>query len=64
MVVSGGHTGTVLVSDLATGTPVGKLLNGHQGPVQSVAAKEITRWGYGTWPAANRSANPSRVIRA
>ncbi|MBT2235170.1 hypothetical protein [Nonomuraea sp. NEAU-A123] len=31
MVVSGGHNGTVLVSALATGAPVRKPLNDHQG---------------------------------
>ncbi|WP_345149420.1 WD40 repeat domain-containing serine/threonine-protein kinase [Nonomuraea rubra] len=37
VVVSGGHDGTVAVTDLATGAPVGALLRGHRGPVWSVA---------------------------
>ena len=37
MIVSGGEDGTVRAWRLADGTPAGKPLTGHTGPVQAVA---------------------------
>ncbi|MET7330969.1 serine/threonine-protein kinase [Nonomuraea sp. NPDC005650] len=40
-VASGGYDGTVLVSDLATGTPLRAPFRGHEGPVWSVATGQV-----------------------